>query len=59
MFVIIMLYAFTLSLSVYGGMGQQPGGMRPGGYPGGPMGNPMAGPPGMQRKTSYPVPIPP
>ena len=41
-------------VSVYG-MGQQPGDMRPGGYPAGPMG----GPPGMQRKTSYPLPIPP
>ena len=43
-------------------MGQQPDDMKPGvksgGYSGGPMGNPMAGPPGMQGKTSYPLPIP-
>ena len=58
-FLLSLSLSISLSLSVYGGMGQQPGGMRPGGYPGGPMGNPMAGPPGMQRKTSYPLPIPP
>ena len=47
------------SLSSVYGMGQQPGGMRPGGYPAGAMGNPMGGPPGLQRKASYPLPIPP
>ena len=45
------------SCAVYG-VGQPGQGMRPGGYPN-PMGNPMAGPPGMQRKPSYPLPIPP